>query len=123
MVATYDITHGDRVDGMPQIRQSTLDPTIAPRRMLFCHADHELFDLLRDTRASQLWTMPAPVTLLGNQSLVPAQERVGGGNRGELFEAFPAKRVDQRSETAAFRVGQAQQAAAQLSFEDAVFFL
>jgi CoA-transferase family III len=33
MVAAQDGPHRDRVDGMPQVRQGTLDPAIAPARV------------------------------------------------------------------------------------------
>ena len=67
--------------------------------------------------------MRAPVELLRDQSLVPAQEGVGRGNRGHLFEALAPERVGQCGEAAAFGVGQAQPAAAELGFEDAIFLL
>jgi hypothetical protein len=49
MVAAQDITHRDRIDVMPQIRQGTLDTAITPGGILFGHADHELFDFFRHT--------------------------------------------------------------------------
>jgi hypothetical protein len=55
--------------------------------------------------------------------VIPAQEGVWVGNRGDLFEACATERVGERGEAAAFGVGQAQLSAAELSFEDAVFLL
>jgi hypothetical protein len=89
--------------------------------MLFCHLDGEPLDLFRYRWPTELGAAFAPVELLRNQLLVPAQEGVGCGNRGDLFEAFPAKRVSERSETTAFRIGEAESAAAKLGFEDTVF--
>ena len=106
---------------MPQVRQGTLDAAIAPGRILFRHADDELLDLLGDTRSAKLSSLRAPVKLLGDQSLVPAQEGIGRDEGGDLFEALATKRVGERREAAAFRVRQAQPAATELGFEDAVF--
>jgi hypothetical protein len=71
VVATQDVAHGQLVDGMPQIRESTLDPSIAPGRIVFGHQDHELFDLLSDTRSPEQSAMPASVKLPGDQMLIP----------------------------------------------------
>ena len=93
MVTTQDVAHRDRVDAMPQVRQGALNAAIAPGGILFGHAHDELLRLLRDTRASQLSAARAPVKLLGDQALVPAQEGVRRGKRGDVFEALAAKRV------------------------------
>jgi hypothetical protein len=71
MVTTEDVAHGQLVDGMSHVGQSTLDATIALRRILFGHADHELLNLLGDTRSANRASRRAPVKLLGDQSLVP----------------------------------------------------
>src|SRR5262245_31339494 len=123
MVATQDIAYRDGVDAVPQVRQGALVAPVTPRPVLFGHADHELFNLLRDTRASQLLTMPTPIKLLRNQVLVPPQKGVGGDNRGNLLQTFAAKRVSQRSKPAAFGIRQAQSVATELGFEDTVFLM
>src|SRR6266496_4453333 len=81
MVPTQDIAHRNLVDMMPQIRQGTLDPSIAPGRIFFGHLDNELLDLLSDTRSATRLSLRAPVKLLGAQSLVPAHEGLGRGER------------------------------------------
>jgi len=106
---------------MPQIRQGTLDAAVAPGSMLFRHADHELLDLLGDTGSAQLATLRAPVKLLGDQSLVPPHEGVGGHKGGDVFEALATQWVGERGEAAAFGVSQTELAATELSFQDAVF--
>ena len=65
--------------------------------------------------------MLAPVELLRDEAVVPAQEGIRGGERGDLFQAFATERVGERGKAAAFGVGQAQPAATELGFEDAVF--
>ena len=69
MVAAQDVPHRGRVDGMPQIPQSSLDPSLAPGGILFRHTDHELFNLLRDAIASKLAAVLTAVKLLRDQAL------------------------------------------------------
>jgi hypothetical protein len=81
---------------MPQIRQSTLDPSIPPGGILLGHTDDQLFDLLSDTRPAKVLSLLTAVKLLRDQSFVPAQEGLGRGNGRDFFEAFATKRVGQR---------------------------
>jgi hypothetical protein len=122
-VAPQDMAHRERVDVMPQIRQGTLDAAIAPGRILFGHADHKLFDLLGHTRSAKPSAMPAPVELLRDRAVVPALEGVGRRDRGNLLQALTAERVGSCRQAPAFRVGEAEPAAAELGFEDMVFRL
>jgi hypothetical protein len=121
MVTAQDIPYGDRVDGMPQVGQGTLNPSITPSSILLSHPDHELFDLLGHPRAPKRSAMPAPVECLGHEAVVPAQEGLGCRQRGHLFEALTPERVGERREASAFGLGQMQPSAPELSFEDAVF--
>jgi hypothetical protein len=100
-----------------------LNAPIAPGGILLGHADHELFDLLGDARSPKLSTMTAPIKLLGDESVIPAQEGVRRGDRGDLFKASATKRVCQRREAPAFCVGEMEALAAKLSFEDTVFLV
>ena len=72
VMTAEDIAHGQLVDAMPQIRQGSLDPPIAPGRMLFGHLDGEPLDLLRHWGPPQLCPARAAVELLRDQALVPA---------------------------------------------------
>ena len=121
MVPTQDIAHGTLIDMMPQIRQGTLDPSIAPGAVLLGHAHDELFDLLSDPRAAKRAAVCAPIELLRDAVVIPPQEGVRRGHRRDLFEAFPAERMGERSKSAAFGIGEAKPAAAEVGFEDAVF--
>jgi hypothetical protein len=49
-------------------------------------------------------TVAAPVELLRDEAVVPTQEGVWGGNRGDLFQAFATDRVCEHREAAAFGV-------------------
>jgi hypothetical protein len=113
VVTAQDIAHGQLVDMVPKICQCPLDAPVPPGRILLGHADHELFDLFGHTRSAKLTTWRTPVKFLGDQSLVPTQERVRRGDRGDLFEALTTERMGQCREAAAVEVG----------FEDAVFLL
>ena len=65
--------------------------------------------------------MRAPVKLLRDQSLVPPQEGLRSHKCRNLFQTLATERVSQRGEAAAFGIGQAQPAPAELGFQDAVF--
>ena len=121
VMTTQDIAHGNFVYSMSQIGQRPLDAPVAPRRILFRHAQDELLHLLGDTRPAQLAALLTAVKLLGDQSLVPAQKRVWRGDGGDLFQARAPEGVGERREAAALGLGQAQPAPAQLEFEDTVF--
>src|SRR5262245_33805708 len=65
MVTAQDIPYGTRVDGMPQVGQGTLNPSITPRGILLSHLDDELFDFLSDPRAPVWLEMRAHVAFAG----------------------------------------------------------
>jgi hypothetical protein len=106
---------------MPQVRQSPLDATVTPAGVLLGHAHDQLLDLLGDTRSAKRSSRLAPVKLLGDQALIPAHEGIGRHESCHLFEALAAEGMGQRGETATFGVRQAQPAATELGFEDAIF--
>ncbi len=87
-MATEDVTHGDLVNVMTQISQCALDTAITPGRILFSHADNELFNLLTDARSAPLFSFLTAIELVGNQALVPAHEGLRRGKGGQLFEAL-----------------------------------
>jgi hypothetical protein len=124
MVATTeDMTHGHLVDMMSQVRQGTLDAAGAPWGILCRQAHDPLLDLLCDMGPAQLSSLCAAVKLLGDQSRIPAQERVWsrGGRNG--FEPGATEWMSQRGAATSFRVSQAEPAPTELGFEDAVFLL
>ena len=97
VVTTQDVPHGQLVDVMPEICHSALNATVTPGRVFLGHTHDELLHLCDNTWSSQLSALLAPVKLLGDQSLVPAQERVWGGERSDLLQARAAEGVGQRS--------------------------
>ena len=77
MVTPQDVTHGQLVDLMAQIRQGTLNATVTPGGVLLGHAQDQLLDVLGDTRSATQSSLLAAVTLLGAQSL-DQRRRVSG---------------------------------------------
>jgi hypothetical protein len=71
MVVTQDVAYGQLVDVMSQIRESTLEASIVPGRIVCGHLDHELLDLLSDTRSATRSALRAPIKRVGDQLLVP----------------------------------------------------
>jgi len=123
VVTPYDVTHGHLVNVMAHVRQGALDTPIAPRRILFGHLDHKPLDLLGHRWPTTLGAAHASVKLLRAQSFVPAQESLGDGKRDDLFETLTAEGIGKGSKAAAVGVSQAQPAATELGFEDAILFL
>ena len=123
MVASQDVPHCNLVDGVAQVRQRTLVAAIPPRRILFGHTHDKLLHFLDDTRPAQLSALHAPVKLLGDESLIPAQEGVWRGKGRHLLKALAAEWVGERREPAAFRICEPQPAAAEVGFEEAILFL
>src|SRR5207237_3403511 len=110
MMTAQDIADRNFVESMAHVREGTLDAAVAPRRVLFRHADHELLDLLGDTRTSKLTAMWAAVELLRNEAVIPTHERIGGGNSGAFFETFATERMSHGGKAAAFGIGEAEPA-------------
>ena len=65
----------------------------------------------------------AAIKLLGDELAVPVQQGVWSGDGGDVCEALAPEWVGERRQPAAFGVAQAQPAAPQVGFEDAVFRL
>ena len=120
VMTAQDVPHGNFIDLMPQIRQGPLDAPIAPGRILLGHLDREPLDLLRHGWSPELCAARAPVELLGDEAAVPAEEGLRGSERRDFLQALAPEWVSERSETAAFRIGQTQRAATELGFQDAI---
>jgi hypothetical protein len=123
VVTAQDVPPRDRVDVMPQVRQSALDAPITPARMLLGHLDRKPLDLFRYRWPAKLGAALAPVELLRDEAVIPVQEGVWGGDCGDLFQACATEPVCERREAAAFGVCQVQPATAEVGFKDAVFLV
>jgi hypothetical protein len=122
VVTTEDIAHGNFVDVVPQVRQCTLETTVAPGRILLSHPHHELFNLHGYSRSSRLLVMRRAITLRGVKSSIPALEGIRRGDGGDIFEAFAIDTMSQNGKAATFGIGEGEPTALTFCFQDAIFF-
>jgi len=78
---------------------------------------------LKKANLQQSPSLRAPVKLLGDQLLVPAQKRIGSREGRHFFQARAPERAGEGSEAAAFGIGEAEPAPTEVGFEDAVFLV
>jgi hypothetical protein len=121
VLTAQDVPYRNCVNGVSQVCEGSLDASIPPGGMLLGHADDQLFDLHRDARASKLTTVFPAIKLLGKQSFVPPQERIGRHEGSDFCEALAAEGVSERREVTAVCVCRVQPAAIEVGFEGAVF--
>ena len=111
----------DRVPGdvVAEIRERATDARVAPRWILDRHPHHEVSHLAwRDRPAST--SVGAAVVLPGNQPPVPAENRVGCDDAGDLRQNPPAEFLASHRESTALGVGQAKWTWATLLPEDPI---
>ena len=80
VMAAQDVAHRDLIDLMAQVRQGSLDAPITPGRILLRHENDQLLHFIGDARSAPRFALMAAIELLGNQSVVPAHERLGRGD-------------------------------------------
>src|SRR5438034_1002690 len=102
-------------------RLPSRNPSRAPGRIFFGHLDHELLDLLSDTRSATRSSLRIPIKLVGDQLLIPPQEGVGSDKGRHVLQALAAEWVGQRREATPFGIREAKATTAELGFEHAVF--
>jgi hypothetical protein len=119
-VGSYD--GGDRgpSDAMAEVPQGTLDPAVAPCRILTRHPDGQLTDLAEYARSSDASVRNGPCPR--DQLLMPSQESVWCDQRCHVTQDLSSEAVAVHSESAALDVGQPQSPAVEVLFEDAVLF-
>ena len=87
-----DIPDGGVGDLMAEIGGCPLNAIIAPCWILSCHAQDEAGNIRGNRRSSRSHLSPvAVVPLFGNELSVPAQNRVGSDDRGELHQSSSAE--------------------------------
>src|SRR5262245_7709810 len=96
-----------------------LDACVAPLRILACHPHHEVRDLAGRHRAASPSSRTAAV-LLGDQPLVPAEDRVRGDDTSHLHQCAPAKLLAAYRESTALGVCEPTRSGTQLLAEDAI---
>ena len=90
-------------DLVTEVRQRTLDPRVAPQRILARHPHHEVSDLSERHRAAST-SLRTAVVLLGDQLPVPAENRVRSDDTGHLHQCAPAKSLAAHRESTALGV-------------------
>jgi hypothetical protein len=90
---------------MADVRKRTLDPRIAPRRIVRRHPYDELTDLDQHTAPPRfLGVRP----LASDQLTVPPEQRVGRGDRGDLPQGRTADSVRSRGQPPAIVIDEPQ---------------
>ena len=111
----------DRVAGqvVTEMLQRAADPRVAPRRILVRHADHERSEVwlrARSTRAARTRS----IVLLGDEQAVPAQDRIGRDDAGDVGEAPSADGVAFDGQAASLVIGEVNPAGTVRRAEDPV---
>ena len=88
---------------MTEVGKRTLDPRVAPLRILARHPHHEVSDL-SERRGAASTSSRAAVVLLGDQPPVPAKNRVRSDDAGHLHQRAPAKLLAAHRESTALVV-------------------
>ena len=98
----------DRIAGdvVTEVLQPAADTRVAPRRVLVRQACDERGEVRLGARATRAALLRA-VVLLGNQQAVPAQDRIGRHDAGDVGEAPSAEGFTFHGQAASLVVGEA----------------
>ena len=107
-------------DAMPDVLQRALDPRVAPRRILLRHPHDQPPNLGEHAAPTRPGRRVRP--LPGDQLPMPAEQRVGRDDRGDLAQRLTAQPVRPRGEPPPVVIGEAQAPPTQLPAQEAVFF-
>jgi hypothetical protein len=118
-VILQDPLHRVPGDLVTEVGKRTLDPCVAPLRILARHTHYELSDLSERHRAASPSSRTA-VVLLGDQPPVPAEDRVRGDDTGHLHQCAPAKSLAAHCESTALGVSEPKRSRTKLLAEDAI---
>src|SRR5262249_40614429 len=78
-------------DVVAEICESAGDPIVAPRPVLLGHADDQGLDLRADLWPSRRGAHLGSIELAGDQTTVPAENRLRLGDTGDIGEQLPAE--------------------------------
>ena len=74
---------------MTEIGQGALDPVVSPVRILFRHAEYQLFDGVRNCRSSWfLFPLITGILFLRHQLLIPTEYGVRSDERGHIRQSL-----------------------------------
>ena len=105
---------------MTQIPKRSLNPRIAPPRVLRRHAENELANLAMHARSAGPPSPPGP--LLRDQLTMPAQDRVRCRQSRDVPQGSSADLVSEHSQPPTLIVGQSDATTAQLRLQRPVLF-
>ena len=116
-VVVQNPLHRGPSDLVAEVRERPADPCVPPLGMLDRHPDHERgHGTARHRRAST--AAGAAVVCLGDQSPVPAENRVRRDDAGDLHPDAPAEVLAAHGESTALGIGQAKRPRVQVLPED-----
>ena len=121
-VLLEDLGHGRAGDPVAQISQRTLDSRVAPARRFPGNTNREICDLLRHGWPPCVSPFGAVVPLLGNQSSMPAENRVGRHDRDDLGQHPVSEGSSLRRQATSLGVGQAKPSAPELLLQYSILF-
>jgi hypothetical protein len=121
VMATQDVTHGNLVDMVPQVRQRPLETAVTPGGIFFRHAHHQLFDLGCNAWSSERLPRRCPMNILDDETAIPTLEGVRCCNRRDVLEALSVDRVRQHRQATTLGIGEATLLPVKFGFQDAVF--
>src|SRR5262249_31105220 len=93
-------------DVVAEICESAGDPIVAPRPVLLGHADDQGLDLRADLWPSRRGAHLGSIELAGDQTTVPAENRLRLGDTGDTGEQLPAEPFTDFSKCAPLGVGE-----------------
>jgi len=105
---------------VPEILEGTLNPRVAPRRVVLGHSRHKLPDLGKDTATAG--SLPPIRPLARHQLPVPSQERIRRDECRHLTQGFSTQPAGPHGESSSVVVRQPQLSPTELPAQDAILF-
>src|SRR5687768_3716136 len=93
-------------DRITEVLQGTLNTVIAPRAILSCHADYQVFNLFAYAGTSNRWVWLGSAHLVVGKPAVPGKDSISLGHGGDFFQRLLAQLGAHLSEFFALTVGE-----------------
>ena len=120
-VVLEDPFHHVPGDLVTEVRQRTLDPRVAPQRILSRHPHHEVSDLAERLRAAST-SLRTAVCTSGRSTSGTSGDRVRGDDTGYLHQRASAELPAAHRESTALGVREPKRSRTKLFAEDAILF-
>ena len=118
-VVVQDPLHRGPSDLVAEVRERPTDPCVPPLGILDRHPDHARGHVTSRHRPAST-AAGAAVVCLGDQSPVPAENRVRRDDAGDLHHDAPSEFLAAHGESTALGIGQAKRPRAQVLPEDPI---